>query len=117
VGKLAEQLELAAKSGDQAFVESNTLHFIAETQKLLESINALLKTLDGENAKPKKPAPDTELLSRIRVAAANYNIADLDTAMEELERYTYESQQDLVAWIREQIALSEFDRICKRLEA
>ncbi|MFP3042208.1 ATP-binding protein [Treponema primitia] len=116
VGKLAEQLELAAKSGDQTFVESNTPRFIAETQKLLEGINALLKTLDGENSKPKKPAPDKELLSRIRVAAENYNIADLDIAMEELERYTYESQQDLVAWIREQIDLSEFDRICKRLE-
>jgi HPt (histidine-containing phosphotransfer) domain-containing protein len=116
VGKLAEELELAAKAGDLAFVEAHTEPFTLRVQTLLTNLTGLLQALDGENQKPLKPEPDPELLARIREAAEHYNIGELDIVMAELESYDYESRQDLVPWLREQINKSEFELVQKRLE-
>jgi hypothetical protein len=35
--------------------------------------------------------------------------------LEELEQYTYKSDADLAAWLREQINKSEFEEITERL--
>ncbi|AEF85638.1 hybrid sensory kinase [Treponema primitia ZAS-2] len=116
LGKLAEELELAAKAGDKNFVETHTETFIHQGETLIRDLNALLQALGEENKKPLKPEPDQNVLDRIREAAENYNIGALDNALEELEQYSYESDQDLVPWLREQSNQSEFETIKKRLE-
>jgi hypothetical protein len=42
-------------------------------------------------------------------------MSELDRVMEELEQYVYESDADLVPWLREQIDKSEFEEIRERL--
>jgi hypothetical protein len=45
----------------------------------------------------------------------SYDISEIDSAMEELEQCTYESESDLVPWLRDQIDKSEFEEIMGRL--
>jgi CheY-like chemotaxis protein len=116
LGKLAEELEMAAKAEDLGFVESHTESFITRTEALLKNLTELLQSLDEENQKPLKTAPALEVLARIREAAGSYDIGKLDAAMEELDRYSYETRQDLIPWLKEQINQSDFDIIQKRLE-
>jgi CheY-like chemotaxis protein len=111
VGKKAEQLEHAAKSGDSDFIGSHNASFIALTEKLLQDLSVSLNTIDGEQSKPKKPAPDKALLARVLEACARYDIDELDGLITELEQYNYESQSDLIPWLREQSRKSEFEDI------
>jgi hypothetical protein len=67
--------------------------------------------MEGKREKPLKPAPDTTLLAKIREAAENYDIGELNRVMKELEQYNYESNTDLILWLREQIDKSGFEKI------
>jgi hypothetical protein len=76
-----------------------------------------LDILEKGRQKPRRMAPDPVLLARILKAAEDYDITGIDGAMEELEQCSYVSDSDLVAWLREQIAKSEFSEIRERLMA
>jgi hypothetical protein len=65
--------------------------------------------------KPEKKAPDGDVLQKIREAALSYNMGDLDRAMEELDRYSYEAGGDLILWLRDHIGRSEFEEVAERL--
>ncbi|MDR0449890.1 MAG: response regulator [Treponema sp.] len=111
IGRQAEALEHAAKEGNMAFVEAENGNFIEAAGKFIADLTALIDSLEEKRQKPLKPAPDPILLAKIRKAAENYDIGGLDRAMEELERYSYLSNTDLVIWLREQIDKSEFEEI------
>jgi hypothetical protein len=96
VGKKAERLKRAAKPGDGDFTGSHTASFIALTEKLIEEPGAFLKTIDGEQSKPKKPAPGKALPARVPEVCVHYDIDEFDNIVTELERYGYESQPDLI---------------------
>jgi HPt (histidine-containing phosphotransfer) domain-containing protein len=115
VGHLAEDLENAARKGDLDFINSHGAAFLAAAEELVNGLTSLLKQVEEVFSKPKKPAPDKELLDRILEAAGSYNMGELDNAMEELEKYQYESQGDIVPWLKEQIEMSEFEQIQERL--
>jgi hypothetical protein len=55
------------------------------------------------------------VLARVLEACVHYDIDELDRAISELEQYSYESQPDLVPWLREQSRKSEFQEIQKKL--
>jgi hypothetical protein len=42
-------------------------------------------------------------------------MAGMEEALSELERYTYESQDDLVKWLRKQVDNLEYKQILERL--
>ncbi|MDR1932485.1 MAG: response regulator [Spirochaetales bacterium] len=115
VGRRAEKLEHAAKAGNLACVETENDGFIRAAEKLIADLTELLDFLEAKLSKPHKAAPDPALLARIRDAAENYDISEIDAAMEELEQYTYESDTDITPWLREQIDKSEFEEIRQRL--
>jgi CheY-like chemotaxis protein len=115
LGKKAEALEHAAKAGDIDFVRSHNEPFIILGKKLIQDLAGFLKSVEGDPDKPKKPAPDEELLAKALEASANYDIDELDKIITELEQYTYESDPDLAPWLREQSRKSEFGAIQKRL--
>jgi hypothetical protein len=115
IGQKAEQLEHAAKAGDADFVKAENETFIKAAERFIANLNRLLNVLEEKAAKPHKDAPDPVLLARICDAAENYDMGELDSAMEELEQCVYESDTNLVSWLREQIDKSEFGEIMERL--
>jgi signal transduction histidine kinase/DNA-binding response OmpR family regulator/HPt (histidine-containing phosphotransfer) domain-containing protein len=117
VGRLAEDLEKAARNGDMDFIHSRKASFIRATEELIGRLKDLVEWVDENFSKPKKPAPDREILDRMLEATASYDIIELDKAIEELEKYQYETQGDIVLWLKNQIALSGFEQIQERLSA
>jgi CheY-like chemotaxis protein/HPt (histidine-containing phosphotransfer) domain-containing protein len=115
IGKWAEKLEHAAKAGDLTLVEAENAGFIEAAEQFIADVKGFLDMLEEKRQKPLKAAPDPALLERIREAVENYDMSELENAMEELEQYGYESDTDLVPWLREQIDKSEFEEIAVRL--
>jgi signal transduction histidine kinase/CheY-like chemotaxis protein len=115
VGRQAEALEEAAKAGNLEFIKSHNGAFIEAVETLIQNFQGFFEKIDQEIQKPKKSAPDPEILSAMLNASKNYDMEKLDTALAELERYRYEFQGELVEWLHEQIGKSEFGAIEKRL--
>jgi HPt (histidine-containing phosphotransfer) domain-containing protein len=115
IGQKAEQLEHAARAGDADFVKEENEVFVKTAEQFIADLTGLLDILEEKMEKPHKAAPDPVLLARIRDAAESYDMGELDDAMEELEQCVYESDTDLVSWLREQIDKSEFEEITERL--
>ncbi|MDR0425400.1 MAG: response regulator [Clostridiales Family XIII bacterium] len=113
-GDLAEALEHAAKAGDMGFVMMNNGRFIAETEKLLERMEAALGEVDAKNAKPVKDAPDAALLRKLAKCCGDYDMDGVDEAMAELESYSYQEQGETVAWLKEKIDAMEFMEVCEK---
>ncbi|MDR3342597.1 MAG: response regulator [Treponema sp.] len=115
VGRQAEALEGAAKAGNLEFIKSHNGAFIEAVETLIQNLQGFFEKIDQEIQKPKKSAPDPEILSVMLNASKNYDMEKLDTALACLEKYRYESQGELVEWLHEQIGKSEFGAIEKRL--
>ncbi|MCL2009380.1 MAG: ATP-binding protein [Synergistaceae bacterium] len=118
VGKLAEALEDAAKDGNFTAVMRDNGPFIKEAEALLKAASDLLKESAGgeSGAKEHVAAPDAELLGKLSEACSKFDIAAMDTAMDKLESYTYDSQSELVEWLREQLENLEYASMSERLE-
>jgi HPt (histidine-containing phosphotransfer) domain-containing protein len=112
IGHRAEELEKAAKAGDFAYVSANTNEFVAQAEKIIADLQHVL---EKKGQKPLKEAPDRNILQKIHDAASAYNIGELDEALGELEKYSYESNGDLIFWLREHIEISEFEAISEKL--
>jgi CheY-like chemotaxis protein len=115
VGKKAKELEDAANGGNYDFVKSHNAFFIELTETLIRDIAALLGEIDADVKREVKPAPDPKFLEAILKASRAYDMDTLDRVIAELEQYSYESEGELVAWLREQIGKSAFEEIEKRL--
>ncbi|AEF80730.1 hybrid sensor histidine kinase/response regulator [Leadbettera azotonutricia] len=115
-GDVAEKLEKAARDKNVEILRNETSAFIALTAKLIDEFIELINKAKVLSNKPKKPAPDPEIIQEIYKAAASYNMQDLDKALEMLEQYSYESDGELVSWLREQADTSEFDTISEKLK-
>ncbi|MFP3043559.1 ATP-binding protein [Treponema primitia] len=112
-GKLAEELERAVGKGDIEFINTH----IGALLDALETLGVnLADFLDqAKKRKPQQAAPDPALLTKVLEASIQYDMGQLDAAMDELERYDYESGSDLIIWLREKIADSELEKIQERL--
>jgi HPt (histidine-containing phosphotransfer) domain-containing protein len=115
-GRRAEALEKAAKENNLDFIRKESSGFIRDTENFIALLTEFLERVDAVADKPKKSAPDQTLLRQIRQAAADYNMGDLDKTIEELEKYNYENDTDLVPWLREQLGRAEFEQIVERLK-
>jgi CheY-like chemotaxis protein len=113
IGKMAEELERAVRKGDIAFINAHNGALLDAVENLGVNLADFL-----EHAKKRKPlqaAPDPALLVKVLEASIQYDMGQLDAAMDELERYDYESGSDLIIWLREKIAKSELEKIQERL--
>jgi signal transduction histidine kinase/DNA-binding response OmpR family regulator len=117
VGQRAEELEYAAKAGNFDFVKAKNDGFIGMAEQFIAELSGLLSALGESRQKPRRARPDPGLLAQIREAAEQYDMSGLDSAIEALEMYSYESDADLVLWLREQIDRSEFEEIAGLLLA
>ncbi len=115
VGDQAEALETAAKSGDIDFVARNNGAFLESAGRLSGDIARMLDALEKGVSRPKKDAPGADVLSRLRAACDACDFDAIDAAMEEIERYDYEADGGLAAWLRESVARMEYESIVERL--
>ncbi len=100
-GMAAEHLEAAAKAGDLDAVKRDHPAFVVIMNNLLDELDAALTAIDNQSATA--AAPDPALLIEIRDACAAFEMDRVDSAMERLEAYRYESGGELVAWLREKV--------------
>ncbi|MDR3191511.1 MAG: response regulator [Treponema sp.] len=115
IGQKAEELEHAARAGNLAFIEAENGGFVDALEKFIGGLTRIIDGLEQKRKRPLKPAPDTALLAKIRAAAENYDMGELDRVMGELEQYNYESNTDLVLWLRAQIDKCGFEEITEWL--
>ena len=57
-----------------------------------------------------------ETLIKLRDACKRFDMDDLDTAMEELEKYRYESDDGLMEWLRETVNMMDMNAIVDKLK-
>jgi signal transduction histidine kinase len=117
VGLKAERLEQAAKNSNWAFVEAEHDRFIEALEKFILRLTDLLDTLDLMGSGPDNNASDRILLNRVLRAVENFDLAELDRAMEDLEHCEYDVGPELVAWLRDRIGKSEYDAVKLRLRS
>ncbi|MDR1979845.1 MAG: response regulator [Synergistaceae bacterium] len=115
VGKLAEELEAAAKKNDLEFVLAQNDAFLSAAERLIDALRSMLKSLEEEKAGT-LAAPDTLTLRAILEACGKYDMTAIEKAVSQLERYTYENGEELVTWLRDQQENLEYDAIRERLE-
>ncbi|MDR1516264.1 MAG: response regulator [Synergistaceae bacterium] len=120
-GRMAEALEIAAKSGDFARVMAGSETFISKVEGLLSQLDALSRSADEvcgavNSDKAALPSPDRALLAKMLDVSRVYDIDAMQSVMEELEQYRYESEGELVSWLKEQIVNFGYDDISEKLE-
>ncbi|MDR1899676.1 MAG: response regulator [Treponema sp.] len=115
MGKRAGDLEAAVNSGDTEFIKANNGALAAALENLIPRLGMFLEDIQNKNQKPVRQNPDPALLAGVLEASAAYDMEKLDAAMDALEQYHYESQAELIKWLREQIDMSELEKIKERL--
>jgi CheY-like chemotaxis protein len=115
VGREAEALEEAARRGEWAFIQKNANSFLARAEQLTQELNSAIHDAEKRADKPVKRAIDTQTLKRIIEAAERYDITALDKIMEEIDRFVYEADIELVSWLKKALLHSDFDEIQTRL--
>ena len=112
---IAETMERAASDGNIDYVKKHTPSFLAAAWKLVEEIDEMLTNISNGLPKPKKEKPDPVTLDRLVKACENYDMDGVDAAVTELECYEYETENELVLWLRESAGAMNFTQIIEIL--
>ncbi|MDR2482732.1 MAG: response regulator [Treponema sp.] len=104
-GRLAEDLEKAARAGDSAYIAAHNGELIAAAEQVAAALAAALG----------RDAPDPGVLARLKEACRLYDLPEVDRLMGELERYAYRSGQDRVRWLRERIDAMDLQTVAETL--
>ncbi|MDR1651294.1 MAG: response regulator [Synergistaceae bacterium] len=120
-GRMAEVLEISAKSGDFARVMAGSETFICKTEELLSQLKALFESADNvreeaDSGRDALPEPDRELLAKMLNASQDYDIDAMQGVMEELERHKYESGQELISWLKGRLVSFGYEEISEKLK-
>jgi len=104
-----------SRAGDLQGVLLKNGKLIADTEVILANVTAWLKDYDSKNAKPRQKAPDRKLLEKLRQCCENYDMSGIDMVMMELDKYNYDEDTALIAWLKDKIVVSEIDEVAQRL--
>jgi len=119
IGEYARELESAAESSDFSFIEKSNQAFIDASLKLVGEISVMLDAIEAENhgldSRQKKDRLDIDVLTKLQSASSLYDLSGVDEAMSEIEQYQYESDNDLVVWLREKVDMMQFMEISEKL--
>jgi signal transduction histidine kinase/HPt (histidine-containing phosphotransfer) domain-containing protein len=115
IGKKASDLEKASGSGDINYVKEHNPEFLEITWKLVYDLEGMFFSMDAENPKPKKDKPDNKVLLKLLEACKAYDMDGADAAMAEIGKYQYESDDNLVNWLQENIDTMNFKQITEKL--
>jgi hypothetical protein len=116
VGKQAEILESAAKTGDIKTVQATNGIIIESVENLVSDLEELLQKAElNKGEKQHTAAPSSALLARLLEACKQYKPILMEEIIVELEKYEYEFGGELIRWLREQSDNLEYDAIQERL--
>jgi len=116
-GQLAEALENAAKIEHIGFISANNDTFLKSTRELVEKIASVLTAIESQKQKARKDKPDARLLAELINACNRRDMTGVDEIVAELDEFEYETESDLVAWLREQADEMEYGAMAERLAA
>jgi signal transduction histidine kinase/FixJ family two-component response regulator/HPt (histidine-containing phosphotransfer) domain-containing protein len=112
---MADRLEAAAKNRDRELVREKNGIFAEHARVLIADMEQILDAFDPQEDKPYKNEPDHAALERLREAAANFSIDGVEEALDELEVYNYQTQGELIVWLRKQCENLAFSEIVVQL--
>jgi CheY-like chemotaxis protein len=115
VGDIAESLEKAAKESDFEYVSEKAPALEQSVTKLLTDLDEMLAKLSAQAQRPRKAAPDKEVLIKILEACKIYDMQTVEAAIKELENYEYETNGELVHWLWENVQQFNVDEIIGKL--
>lgn len=117
IGETAGELEEAAKNKDLTYILEHNPPFMEELHRHVLEIDNLLAEISSENEKTTKSEIDVEILRNMKEACQAFYIDGADEALEELEKYSYEKDEDnaLLIWLRESLDMMRFSEIVERL--
>jgi hypothetical protein len=115
VGRLAADLERAAKTCEMEYIYKHNQVFLDVTRRLISDIEKMLASLDVDSEKEIIDKPDIITLKKLIIACDAYDMDRVDAAMDELTSYQYESDDGLVDWLRENVDMMNFDEIVEKL--
>jgi signal transduction histidine kinase/CheY-like chemotaxis protein/HPt (histidine-containing phosphotransfer) domain-containing protein len=115
LGDAAESLEVAAKAGELSYIEAHTADFIKDMHDFLCKIEKLLAQTQSEIKKPRRESPDPQLLDQLYRACDSFSMDEADLAIRELERYDYQTGNEMVSWLRHKLDKMEFEEISNTL--
>ena len=118
-GDAAKDLEIAAKGGAYDEVLAGNAPFIDSVKVLREKLIALLDDSEGgagSGGGNRKAEPDKAVLQSMLEASRDFDVEQMQKSLEELEKYTYEKDGDLVVWLSEQVTAFGYDKIEERLK-
>jgi len=116
IAKEAKDLEEAGKAKDMNFINSNHGDFMKNARSFISGMESALSKLVTNTDKPLKEKPDTKTLFKLVEACNDYDMDGADRAMDELEKYKYESDGDLIVWLRNAIDRMQFEEIAEKLK-
>ena len=117
IADLAEALEKVAKAGNYGYVAAHNAEFLESAGKLISEIDELLARFDADNPKPVMERPEGKTLVSLLKACSNYDMDGVDSAVAEIEEYTYSNDGGLAEWLLENIRQTNFTQIVEKLTA
>ena len=115
ISKEAKDLEEAGKAGDLEYIKKNHSSFMENARNLVSNINEMISNIDSDSDKPLKDKPDTKILQKLIKACDDFDMDEADNAMAELEKFKYESDNDLILWLRDAVDMMQFKEIVQKL--
>jgi len=112
----AAKMEAAAKEEKVSEVLAENEALLKDTEALVSDIKAWLSGQDEEGGKPRLQAPDTELLETLLTYCEQYDMDGVDDAMEKIESFSYDTDNDFVIWLREETDTSDLSIMAGRIK-
>jgi len=112
---MATELEKAARDSDWDYISTNNKIFADGVRTLISNIDDFLISIDSQTQKMSREKPDNAALKKLQIACTNYDMDGVDAIMEELDAYSYESDDGLIEWLHENIELMNFPEVVERL--
>ena len=107
-------LETKAKAGDlQGVLELNDV-FLRDVQIIVENIKAWLN-LHDKAGKPRLNTPNPVVLEKLRQSLIDCDMNSIDDIMDELESFDYDTDAELIPWLKEKITESDYDDAAKKI--
>jgi signal transduction histidine kinase/FixJ family two-component response regulator len=113
VGRLAEDLEAAAKREDASFVHTNNPLFIKSAKALLVVLEDSIKKTEVKKDVLQFPSPDA--IAALKTACLEFDVQKMEAVISEMESYSYQTGEDFIKTIRYLADNLEYDELLKTL--
>ena len=111
----AELLEKAYARGDFGYVTTHNSEFIKNLDVLISELEKTLTDIAGADKRNTIKKPDPGVLDDLLLACESYDMNKIALALNKLEKYDYEYDNEIVIWIRENVDLMNFTDIAEKL--